>query len=133
MAGETTTPNIGLQVPGYNQPNWQVPIDYDLNLLDQIFGGEVQVPGISVGTLTVANFVITNLVALIANSFVAEKPTGAYPGTVYTASYIPGVMLGVFYNGSLLRPTIDYTVSGNQITTTFTTAATGAIYALYFH
>ena len=133
MAGETTTPNIGLQVPAFNQSNWQVPIDYDLNLLDLIFGGEVQVPGLSVNTLTVANFVITNLVASLAASFVAEKPAGTYPGVLYTTTYIPGVMLGVFYNGLLQRPGVDYVVSGSQVSTTFTTSSTGEIYVLYFH
>lgn len=133
MAGETETPNIGLQVPAFNQSNWQVPIDYDLNLLDLIFGGEVQVPGLSVNTLTVANFVITNLVASLAASFVMEAPVGTYPGTVYTTTFIPGLIIGVYYNGLLQRPGLDYTVSGNQITMLFTTGATGVVYALYFH
>lgn len=35
----TLTPNISLQVPAYQQTNWQVPIIYDLNLLDGILGG----------------------------------------------------------------------------------------------
>jgi len=39
MASETTTPNIGLQVPSYNQGNWQVPTNYNWNLIDLIFGG----------------------------------------------------------------------------------------------
>jgi hypothetical protein len=133
MAGETETPNIGLQIPAFNQPNWQVPLNYDLNLLDQIFGGEVQVPGLWVDTLQVTNFVITNLVASLAASFVMEAPVGDYPGTIYQTTYIPGLIMGVYYNGSLLRPIIDYSVSGNQITTMFTTGVTGVIYVLYFH
>lgn len=133
MAGETETPNIGLQVPGYNQPNWQVPIDYDLNLLDLIFGGEIQVPALSVKDFTVENFVITNLVAMIANSFVAEVPVGVAPTTVYLLTYIPGVMVGVFYNGLIQRPGTDYTMSGNAINFKFTTAEGSTVYALYFH
>lgn len=137
MAGETETPNIGLQIPGFNQPNWQVPLNYDLNLLDLIFGGGLQVPGLSVETLTVANFVISNLVASLANSFVQEAPTGAIPGTVYTLSHIPGLMVAVFYNGALQIPGTgagaNYTMSGNQITFNFTTDAESTVYALYFH
>jgi hypothetical protein len=43
----TTTTNIGLQVPAYNQPSWQVPLDYDLNLLDKYLSGNLALPGLA--------------------------------------------------------------------------------------
>ena len=132
MGTPSLTPNIGLQVPGYNQPNWQVPINYDLNLLDQIFGGEVEVPALSVNTLTVENFTISNLGALLVAACVQEVPSGAFPGNVYTTSQVPVLMMGLYYNGAFLRPTTDYSLSGNQITLNFETGSGDSLYAVYF-
>jgi hypothetical protein len=135
MAGETTTPNIGLQIAGFDQPNWQVPTNYNWNLLDLIFGGEIQVPALDVNVLTVASFVIANFVASAAASFFAETPGGTVPGTVYTCTYIPGVVLGVYKNGIIQKPGVgyDYTISGNQITFSTATSLGDKIYVTYFH
>ena len=75
MPSETVTPNIGLQVPGFNQSNWQVPTNYNWNLLDLIFGGEITVPALSV-----ESFTLPNIGAILAASFVCEAPAGAFPG-----------------------------------------------------
>lgn len=127
MASETTTPNIGLQIPAYNQPNWQVPINYDLNLLDLIFGGEVTVPALSV-----EKFNITNIGALIAPSFVTEAPAGVIPGNAYTLSFPPTVMIGFFWNGIFQRPGVDYTIVDTLLTmTTGATQAGDSVWAVY--
>jgi hypothetical protein len=130
MPSETTTPNIGLQIAGFDQANWQVPTNFNWNLLDLIFGGEIEVPALWVTTLTAGN----------AGDFVlppstAETPTGAVPGTVYTLSHVPTPpqMLQFTYNGSLLRYGIDYTVTGNLVTLNFTTALGDTVYAAYFY
>ena len=133
MAGETVTPNIGLQVPGFDQANWQVPINYDLNLLDQIFGGLVTVPSLSVVELTVENFVIANLIALLDSSFVAETPAGTAPTTTYTCSHIPGLVIGAYKNGLFQVPGTDYTVAGNQIVFAAATISGDKVYVTYFH
>ncbi len=39
LGAQSLTPNLQLQVPSYQQVNWQVPIDYDLLLLDTVLGG----------------------------------------------------------------------------------------------
>ena len=127
MASETTTPNIGLQVPAFNQANWQVPLNYDLNLIDLIFGGSVQVPA-----LWVVNLVLTNIGAMLAAGYVAETPAGALPGTVYTLSKTPGLITGVYVNGIFQRPGIDYTAVGAVITLSFATSSTDTVYATYF-
>lgn len=54
----TLTPNIGLQVPGYNQANWQVPLNYDLNRLDALLSGNLTLPALNAATITGANFCI---------------------------------------------------------------------------
>ena len=47
VAQVTVTPNIGLQVPYYNQQNWQVPIQYDLNRLDLLLSGNLPLAGVN--------------------------------------------------------------------------------------
>jgi hypothetical protein len=125
MPSATTTPNIGLQVAGFDQPNWQVPTNFNWNLLDLIFGGEITVPALSVTELTVGN-----LGALFAASLVSETPAGSVPGTTFTLSYAPGCVLGVYWNGLLLRPTLDYTIAGLTITT-INSVTSGWVYAVY--
>jgi hypothetical protein len=44
---QTLTPNIQLQVPNYNQSNWQVPIIYDLNRLDLFLSGNIQLSALN--------------------------------------------------------------------------------------
>jgi len=127
MASETSTPNIGLQIPAFNQANWQVPTNFNWNLLDQIFGGEITVPALSV-----ANFIITNIGLQMANSFTVEVPTGVVPGNVYTLANVPSVLFGFYWNGVFQRPGVDYTRSGAVIT--FISSATSAgdnVYAVY--
>ena len=132
MGTPTVTPNIGLQVPAFGQANWQVPTNYNWNLLDNIFGGNVQVPALSVDTLTVTNFTVGNLLALLVSACVQEVPSGTTPGTTYTLSQIPILIMGLYYNGSFLRPVLDYTQSGNTIMLNFETDAGGKLYAVYF-
>ena len=63
----TSTPNIGLQLPAYNSTSWQVPIYYDFQTLDSMFGGLTPVPNMHIsgnlkvdGTVTAPNFSITS-------------------------------------------------------------------------
>ena len=104
-----------------------MPTNYNWNLLDLIFGGTVQVPA-----LNVLNFTIGNIGSQLAAVFVNETPAGAVPGTVYTLNYTPSLILGVFYNGLLQRPGVDYTVIGAIITLGFATVSGDVVYALYF-
>jgi hypothetical protein len=127
MASETTTPNVGLQIPAYNQANWQVPTDYNWNLIDLIFGGQVTIPGISV-----ENFIITNIGAQIALSTVKETPSGVVPGNVYTLSQTASLILGFYWNGIFQRPDIDYTQAGNALTlTNGATNGGDTVYVIY--
>jgi len=88
MASPSLTPNIGLQIPGYNQANWQVPIVYDLNRIDNVFGGSIQVPALNVVNLTVENLIASNVSALIVsliNTSIAG-PVGSLPATQFEYS-----------------------------------------------
>ena len=125
MASETTTPNIGLQIPAFNQPNWQVPTNYNWNLLDLMLGGIIPFPAL-------ADFVITNIGTQIAAVAVQETPSGVIPGNVYTLSHVPSIILGFYWNGVFQRPTLDYTLIGAVVTLTSSATSTGdAVYAVY--
>ena len=49
---QSVTPNIGLEIPAYNQPNWQVPLNYDLNRLDLLLSGNLPLTNLSLTQLT---------------------------------------------------------------------------------
>lgn len=132
MASETQTPNIGLQVAAFNQGNWQVPTNYNWNLLDLIFGGQSQVPALSVVDLTVQNFSLANFAALLAASLTTEVPSGAVPGTIYTLSAASVAFMIFCVNGLVLRQSIDFTISGNQVTLASPTSLGDSVYAIYF-
>ena len=53
-----------------------------------------------------------------------EVPSGAVPGTTFTLSSAPptGALQGLYANGLLLVPAVDYTLSGATITLTNSTA-----------
>ena len=38
----TTTPNVGLEIPLGGSPNWNIPLNYNFGLIDQILGGSIQ-------------------------------------------------------------------------------------------
>jgi hypothetical protein len=40
------TPNIGLQIPAGGSTDWNLPLNYNFNLIDQIMGGTVQISGL---------------------------------------------------------------------------------------
>jgi hypothetical protein len=135
MASETVTPNVGLQIPGYGQFNWQVPIQYDLGLLDLIFGGSFTIPGLSVTNLTVGNFTVSNFVALLANAYIAEAPAGTAPTSAYITSHVPLIVLGVYKNGVFQTPgpAADYQLVVNSINFNTPTVVGDQIYVTYFH
>jgi len=129
MASETSTPNIGLQVPAFNQANWQVPINYDLNLLDLIFGGSITVPALNVAVLTAGN-----ISGITLPPAAAETPAGAVPGSVYTLAHVPNpaAMLSFYVNG-VFQPPTSYTLTSNIVTLNNPTPSGAGVYAQYFY
>ena len=125
MASETTTPNIGLQVPAFNQANWQVPLNFDLNLLDLMLGGVISMPAL-------AGFIITSLGAQVAANATAETPAGVVPGNVYTCSKTPNFIFGFYRNGIFQRPGLDYSLLGAVITMIGSSTSSGdTVFVVY--
>lgn len=106
MAGETETPNIGLQVPAFNQANWQVPTNFNWNLLDQIFGGEITVPALNVTELTVGS-----IVGLTIPFGMVVVPYSATP--VFNASL--GQEFKIVLTGNVVSSTVINTTTGPAI------------------
>jgi hypothetical protein len=104
----TLTPNLNLQVPGVNQPNWNAAIVYDLNLIDSLFSPSTQ--------------------PLTKSLFVAEKLSSVNNYT-FNATYSPALVMGIFIGGLYIPPT-QYTVSGN--TFTFSFDVTSDVWCIYF-
>lgn len=42
----TQTPNVGLEIPANGSNNWNVPLNYNFNLIDALLGGTQQNPGV---------------------------------------------------------------------------------------
>lgn len=74
---QTVTPNIFLQVPSYQQTNWQVPLDYDLQAIDAIIGGAPLLPS---GTATPAISQASTWVTANGSSQVLTSFVGGYQG-----------------------------------------------------
>lgn len=112
-------------MPAFDQSSWQVPLNYDLNLLDLMLGGIIPMPAL-------ANFIITNLGAQIAANSVQETPAGVIPGNAYTLTYTPSFIFAFYWNGVFQRPGLDYTIAGRVLTLVSAATSTGDnVFAVY--
>lgn len=68
----TLTPNVQLQIPAYQQTNWQVPLNFDLTLMDTALGGTPTLPPASLTpTISVApNWITANTASTIITNFI---------------------------------------------------------------
>jgi hypothetical protein len=55
-SAQTTTPNLGLQIPATGSNNWYIPLNYNFNKLDQLLGGTLALTNLTVTNLTTTNF-----------------------------------------------------------------------------
>jgi hypothetical protein len=99
MPSETTTPNIGLQIAAYDQANWQVPTNFNWNLLDEIFGGEVEVPALWVGTLTAESITGLGLFGVVTVPFTVTPVFDATAGQEFKITLTDNVLASTFING----------------------------------
>lgn len=83
--GPTITPNIGLQIPAYQQANWQVPYNFDLSQLDLFLSGKLPIPGILTAQINSILCVDGNIYKTINAAVAAIPSVGA---TVYVP---PGI------------------------------------------
>lgn len=93
LSAQTTTPNVGLQIPNYGQNNWYIPVNYNWNKLDQLLGGTLAVPNFAItGTLTVDSVVANHYNGVDGGSFptISGSPTPGQCSYWVTSSTLGG-------------------------------------------
>lgn len=87
----TQTPNVGLQIPAVNTPNWQVSMNYNFKLIDGLFG--------------------SNSVSYLG------PPVGLINGVnkVYTFATAPAQII-LLLDGLIMTPGIDYSYAAGTVT-----------------
>jgi hypothetical protein len=72
---QTVTPNVQLQIPSYQQKNWQVPYDYDMTLLDRVIAASAPLPTGPTPTISQQAFWVTqNSSATIISNLLGGLP-----------------------------------------------------------
>lgn len=87
----TVTPNIGLEIPAYQQTNWQIPLNYDLSQLDLYLSGNLPLPALSAASIEGVTIVDGVKNATIGSAYNAVPSSG---GIVYIPSGTYSVPLG---------------------------------------
>ena len=81
-------------------------------------------------SLASLDLISSSSVLLSASILTVETATGT--GSSVTLASPPSLIVGLWYNGILLKPTTDYTVSGNTITFVNITAVSGETRVVYY-
>lgn len=76
LSQSTLTPNVGFQIPAYQQTNWQVPINFNFGKLDNLFGGSSGLP--TGATPTIGGF--TNYITGNTSTTTITNFVGGFPG-----------------------------------------------------
>jgi hypothetical protein len=106
MPGETSTPNIGLQVAAFDQSNWQVPTNFNWNLLDLLLSGVDPLPALLIsGDLTVGGAIIGSIPGIIPTGlvtvpFVVTPTFNANLGLEFKITLTGNVTGAAFVNGA---------------------------------
>ena len=144
-SGQSVTPNAGLQVPAYQQSNWQVPIIFDLTRLDNVFGGTVAVPSIVLsGPIVNANqaatkaYVDATAVGFLSASgatmtgplVLAADPTA--PLQAATKEYVDSVAAAGGGAGSLTASSIDTALGYAPVTPAQLSTAIASVPAINY-
>jgi len=105
-------------------------------------GGAITVGQLASTDLSDIGSLVTesNLSAAIAAKLVVEPPSGSSPGTVFTLTYSPTLMIGLYLNGVFQIPVIGgvgvgeigyYTLSTNTVTMEVSTGDDDIVFAVY--
>ncbi len=92
LAQTTSTPNVGLQIPNSGSTNWNLPLNYNFNKIDQLFGGAAIVPNFTVsGTINTSNEVISSNLQLKNSAGFSCLSTDSQGNIVNGCSFTSGV------------------------------------------
>lgn len=122
-----TTPNIHLNLPSYNNPNWNVPVNSNFSMLDYFLSGNSTIPGLSIsGPLTLgtlSNGCLTVTAGLVSSTGSSCGSGGGGGGGVTSINGSTGAFT---FNGagvSCSGTTCAFTGGGSS--TTFQVNGTG--------
>jgi hypothetical protein len=97
MWAQSTTPNIGLQIPATGSNNWYIPLNYDFSRLDLYLSGNAGIPGLLVngnvnitGTLTAGQITGTG-----GSVFATAASAGQYSPVYYSQNPTGTAFAGV--------------------------------------
>lgn len=95
--GQSSTPNIGLQIPATGSNNWYIPLNYNFTKLDQLLSGNLPLPALSItnnltvgGTVTANAFLGTGGAGFATTPGAARYSLAYFGGTGGTTTQIAG-------------------------------------------
>ncbi len=101
IAVAQTTPNLGLQLPNYNSPNWGVALNYNFSRLDAFLSGGYSLPPIITSGIGLTNLLSAPCLGTDATGKVIIGTCGSgsmtWPGTPGIANYAGSNTWGTSY------------------------------------
>jgi hypothetical protein len=97
VAQYTPTPNIGMQIPNNGSSNWNLPLNYNFNRLDQLLSGNLPIPSLAVsGNITVVGSVQANQFigpggSSLATAAIANQYSAVYYSTSPSGTALAGI------------------------------------------
>lgn len=84
----TPTPNIGMEIPSNGSTNWNIPLNYNFNRLDQLLSGNLPLPALTItGNLTVGGTVTAGgFIGAGGTSLATASPASRYSPVYYSAN-----------------------------------------------
>lgn len=88
MRAQSTTPNIGLQIPATGSNNWYIPLNFDFSRLDLYLSGNAPIPALSVtGNVTIGGTLTAGQITGTGGSiFATAASAGQYSPVYYSQS-----------------------------------------------
>jgi hypothetical protein len=81
---QSTTPNIGLQIPATGSNNWYIPLNYDFSRLDLYLSGNAAIPGLAVnGNVTISGSITAGQIIGTGGSIFATAASASQYSPVY--------------------------------------------------
>jgi hypothetical protein len=136
FAQSTLTPNLSLQIPAYQSTNWQVPLNFNWNLLDTILGGTQTLPtGATPMVGNSPNFLTANTSSTSITNFL-----GGFPGQTIRIICGTGDTFTAISNSATIKLAATWSCASNSALTltyangvwTETARSGGAAQSLYY-
>jgi hypothetical protein len=140
MGASTTTPNVGMILPGANSIGWGPPLNANFSIIDAIFGGTTPVPELNVtGTITAGSVVAGSFSGLngayflqsslfnVANGIPQLNGAALIPRSLIAGSGIITVAYSAVPSFNAAQASVfNITLTGNVTASTFINGTSGS-------